>query len=289
MSTFTKIRCRTAAVKWVYGDLLEKFTWMTEKAWNLLGLLYEYNPGEADHSVHATVTLAGRLYEWNRLPNGQKYRLADLLSASGISPERVLLAMLLHDVGKTKLCKELLFKKEELTWQDVLDIRKHQEYSKEMLQAAGLHFEAELAGSHHNYTGGIPEGTLTFWFPALKRRFPVRDLLQLADTRDALTRKRVYKPGFSLMEALTIQCMDALKGQTSPELTCLWIRRDLTFGFRIELDAMEVQDKKVTSNAEVANSFLKTEWAGIKAACNQSQVTRYLPKRPTYPQLAAAA
>ncbi|MCX6598887.1 MAG: CHASE2 domain-containing protein [Acidobacteria bacterium] len=116
----------------------------------------------------------------------------------------------IHDVGKVGVPDHILRKAGALTPDELLVIRQHVVFGRDVLQKAsdrsGLHDEKffrmayELVYSHHErWDGrGYPQGLTGEGIPLAAR------LMAVADVYDALVSKRVYKEAFSHEEAVRI-------------------------------------------------------------------------------------
>jgi putative two-component system response regulator len=113
----------------------------------------------------------------------------------------------LHDIGKVGVPDRILRKPDRLTPEEYEDMKRHTVYGYDAIMAteallaeAGgsaaatfLRFAREVARSHHEkWDGsGYPDGLRADEIPLSAR------LMSVADVYDALTSKRVYKPGVS--------------------------------------------------------------------------------------------
>ncbi|MGQ0613855.1 MAG: HD-GYP domain-containing protein [Planctomycetaceae bacterium] len=100
-------------------------------------------------------------------------------------------AALLHDVGKSRIPHEILYKKERLTDDEFAIMRRHAEYGAEILASCrGLNpIAAHVAYCHHMRDGdhGYPRSSLGL-APG-----PVAAIVQVADMFEALTSHRPYQ------------------------------------------------------------------------------------------------
>ena len=152
---------------------------------SVLGKLTELRSGEtAGHNLHVTITT--------------------LLFAEALklSPEEIVCIVkgaLLHDVGKLAVPDRILGSPGRLTPDEHTEMAKHVRYGLEIIaQSQVLRDAAPVVGAHHErYDGtGYPSGLKGEGIPRQARLFA------LVDVFDALTSSRVYKPAYSVVEAL---------------------------------------------------------------------------------------
>lgn len=119
----------------------------------------------------------------------------------GLSEERVLLvarAALLHDVGKQLVPREVLDKPGALTASEWALVRRHPQHSHRILIAAGLHEEARIALHHHERVDGLGyPGALAGDGIPLESR-----IIAVADSLDAMTSPRAYRPALTVEQAM---------------------------------------------------------------------------------------
>lgn len=114
--------------------------------------------------------------------------------------EMITTAVLLHDIGKTRIPLDILNKPGKLEFAELTQMRRHAEYGGDILrEVGGFAKEAiAIATQHHEMMdgSGYPLG--------LKgdEIHPLARLTAVADVYDALTAKRVYKEGMPLHQAL---------------------------------------------------------------------------------------
>jgi HD-GYP domain-containing protein (c-di-GMP phosphodiesterase class II) len=110
------------------------------------------------------------------------------------------LGALLMDVGKTQLPTELLIKKEDLSAEEKLLLRKHVEYGLAIAQKVeGVDSRViEIIASHHErYNGtGYPRGLKGNEIPVFAR------IASIVDAYDAMTTYRPYAQAISTYEAM---------------------------------------------------------------------------------------
>jgi putative nucleotidyltransferase with HDIG domain len=108
---------------------------------------------------------------------------------------------LLHDVGKVAVPDAILFKPEPLDGPERAVMERHAEIGWEILRGVDFLGEAKLVVRHHHERwdgGGYPDGLAGEDIPLAARVFSV------ADTFDALTTDRPYRPRMELAAAREI-------------------------------------------------------------------------------------
>ncbi len=107
---------------------------------------------------------------------------------------------LFHDLGKTKVDKNILNKPGRLTKEEFAEIKKHTEFSYEILKERKDIIEDVRLGAlyhHENYDGtGYPHGLAGEKIPLFAR------ILRVADVYDSLMSKRPYKEPFPSNETI---------------------------------------------------------------------------------------
>jgi len=117
---------------------------------------------------------------------------------------------MLHDVGKSRIPKEIINKKGNLTEEEFEAIKTHTDSGERVLEELGCYGEKviQLVGQHHEkYKGGGYHRGLVGDDISLFAR-----ICKLTDVYDALTTRRSYKKAIRTIEALTI-----MKSQMSDE------------------------------------------------------------------------
>ncbi|MBI3926585.1 MAG: HD domain-containing protein [Armatimonadetes bacterium] len=128
--------------------------------------------------------------ELNQLPQSQLAQMGGFLSS-----QDMLRAGLLHDIGKVKIPKELLYKPGRLTEQEFQVIKMHPIYSEEILYPIPSlrHLCPTVRGHHERWDGkGYPDGLKGEQIPLAAR------IIAVADVFDALAAPRPYKPGMDI-------------------------------------------------------------------------------------------
>jgi HD-GYP domain-containing protein (c-di-GMP phosphodiesterase class II) len=125
----------------------------------------------------------------------------ELAKASGLdvtANQQVEFGFLLHDVGKVAVPDAILFKPEPLTDEEYALIARHPVIGAEILRDVTFLGEAKLVVRHHHERwdgAGYPDGLHGDDIPLAARVFAV------ADTLDALTTDRPYRPAVGWIEA----------------------------------------------------------------------------------------
>lgn len=105
--------------------------------------------------------------------------------------ENLQVAGLLHDIGKLKIPRSILNKPGKLTDEEYEEMKKHSEYSIELLKKAGFTDEELLRviKSHHERLDGrgYPAGLTKKQIPFLSK------IISIADSYDAMNQKRCYR------------------------------------------------------------------------------------------------
>lgn len=127
--------------------------------------------------------------------------IASILKLSEESIQNISFAGLLHDVGKIGISTEILTKAGKLTEEEYEKVKLHPIYSKKILEnISGFSNVVAYAYYHHErYDGlGYPEGING-------KQIPIEaQIIQLADSYDAMTSKRSYRDALDKTEALKI-------------------------------------------------------------------------------------
>ena len=127
---------------------------------------------------------------------------------------------MLHDIGKIGIDERILKKKEKLTEDDWLEIRKHPEIGYRITHAtADLKEISDYILYHHErWDGrGYPLGLTGSEIPLLSR------VLSVVDSYDAMTNDRVYRKALSESEAVAEIVRNA-GSQFDPEITEVFVQ-----------------------------------------------------------------
>ncbi len=113
--------------------------------------------------------------------------------------DKLRLLAMLHDIGKICMPEQILNKKEKLTQDEWVEIKKHPEIGYRIAQASSeLSHIAELILTHHeSWDGsGYPQGIIGEQIPRLSR------IISIIDAYDVMTNGRLYKDKMTKQEAL---------------------------------------------------------------------------------------
>jgi putative nucleotidyltransferase with HDIG domain len=137
------------------------------------------------HSLHVGI-LANKFGKWLNL---KENRLCNLTTAA-----------LLHDIGKSKVKKEIITKPASLTPEEYEKAKKHSEYGYQLLKKSNRFSKSIMAGvlTHHEryHGGGYPLGIEGEKIPLFGR------IIAICDTFDALTTDRPYQKAVSPFTAI---------------------------------------------------------------------------------------
>lgn len=126
---------------------------------------------------------------------------------------------LLHDIGKIAIPEKILLKPGKLTDEEYEVIKKHPELGENLVSGIGkLKLISNWLRYHHErYDGrGYPEGLLGEQIPISSR------IIAIADTYDAMTSSRSYRPALSHEEAIN-EVKRCAGSQFDPKLAELFI------------------------------------------------------------------
>lgn len=125
-------------------------------------------------------------------------QLGERLALSGAEMSVLERAALLHDLGKLGVQVETLTSHNKLDADEVQAIRRHPALGSELVSHVDFLSDVVPIVRHHHERfdgGGYPEGLMGERIPLLAR------ILAVADTYDAMTSDRAYRPGMKLEEA----------------------------------------------------------------------------------------
>ena len=161
------------------------------------------------HSLHVAI-LAGLMGRWLHWP--REYR------------ERLLLAGLLHDVGKLKISDDILNKPGRLTPSEMNIVRHHSAYSAEILARCGLAGETDIMAGvlqHHErgdgsgYPSGIKKDIIS----------PFGKILAILDIYDAMAANRAYAHKVSPFEIFDRLNADMMEDKIDAEYGVLFVKK----------------------------------------------------------------
>src|SRR3954451_7439105 len=163
---------------------LERLRNETDDALNAFaGVIDERDPSTAEHSSRVA-QLVERFVEAIGLPDREA--------------ERLVAAARFHDLGKAAVDVATLSKEGRLTDEELRSIRSHPRLSAQLLSPFGFAQEMALyAELHHERYDG------SGYYSVSQREIPVEaHVLIAADSFDAMTSARAYRPALSMAEAI---------------------------------------------------------------------------------------
>ncbi len=160
------------------------------------------------HAIHMAI-LGGLMGKWLRWP---KDRVKDLMMAG-----------LLHDVGKMVLPQEILEKRGNLTDEEFAQLKRHPEKGYDMLKAELLDTKREVLISilqHHERCDGSG-------YPNRSRKEQINEyarVLAILDIYDAMATTRVHARRSSPFDVLRLLNEDVFNGKLDTEYGVLFMR-----------------------------------------------------------------
>lgn len=128
---------------------------------------------------------------------------------------------LLHDIGKVAIDDGILQKKEQLTDQERIEIKRHSDIGYRILNTAPEMTDIALyvLSHHERYDGtGYPRGIKQKEIPLVSR------IIAVADSFDAMTNERPYKKVLS--RGMAVNELEKNKGtQFDPDIVNVFIRK----------------------------------------------------------------
>ncbi len=133
--------------------------------------------------------------------------------------ESIALAGLLHDIGKTQVNQDLLFKSTPLSSYEYEDLNSHSRLGYEILKHSNLSKDvlAAILFHHERSDGsGYPSGLKEAQTPYMAR------IIAVVDVFDAITSDRFYKTGISTFKAFSVIKDESFKG-LDPEISDVFL------------------------------------------------------------------
>lgn len=163
----------------------------------------------------------------------------------------------LIDIGKCKVSQSILSKPGKLTPEEFEEVKRHAEYSHEIiLNSTGDELSALVALQHHEREdgSGYPHGLTS------KDIHPFAKIAAVADVYSAMTSNRVYRSKQELLSVL--RELNSLSfGQLSPEPTQALIRHLLPnfIGKKVMLSTGEIGSIVMTNQTDFFRPLVKTD------------------------------
>ncbi len=142
------------------------------------------------------------------------YKIAKSMKIKNDRCKKIYVAGLAHDLGKVCIPLKILEKPDKLTDSEYSKMKKHVEFTKEILKNKMDYDIIEIAYRHHEridgtgYPNKISGNNLTI----------DQEILQVADVISALIAKRSYKEAWSLDKTIAILDENALNNKLSTEV-----------------------------------------------------------------------
>jgi HD-GYP domain-containing protein (c-di-GMP phosphodiesterase class II) len=131
--------------------------------------------------------------------------IAGAMGADADTRRDLLRGGLLHDIGKLGVSNRILDKPGRLTDAELVEVRKHPRWSKDILgRVAAFHGFAAEASQHHERL----DGTGYPWQLSASQLGPMARVLAVADVYEALTADRPYRAGLPVGSALDLMRRD---------------------------------------------------------------------------------
>ncbi len=142
------------------------------------------------------------------------YRLSGLLKIKSIRRKKIYVASLCHDLGKVSIPLRILDKPDKLTDREFMIMKKHVNYTKEILDGNMDNDIVEIAYRHHERLDG------SGYPKKLKGKDMTLDqeILQVADVISALIAKRSYKDAWDINMVIEILDKNVSEGKLNKDV-----------------------------------------------------------------------
>ena len=127
----------------------------------------------------------------------------------------IYLASLVHDIGKIRVPVEILCHPGRLEGEELKEMRRHVEYTREILEGSFSYKIIDIASNHHERLdgSGYPRGLRAIDLSIGDK------IIAVADLASALYCKRSYKKSFSKEEIIAIMESDSENGKIDTRIT----------------------------------------------------------------------
>lgn len=209
--------------------------WMERRLIRVQGVFESAREEDCAVSIELLTLLSDLVQALDPYVHGHSRRVASLagriaraMGLSSIEIAKIESAALMHDVGKIYTPKEILHKPDRLNDREFAIIKLHARDGADMVAEAGDPEIAAIVRHHHERLdgGGYPDGIAGDEIPLGSR------IIAVADTFDAITSTRPYRPPRTHKEATDILSAEAGKQLDATVvaafMTCYAARRPVT-------------------------------------------------------------
>jgi putative nucleotidyltransferase with HDIG domain len=240
--------------------------WMERRLTRVQGVFEATREADRAVSIELLTLLSDLVQALDPYVHGHSRRVASLagriareMSLSSIEIAKIESAALVHDVGKVYTPKEILHKPDRLTDHEFAVIKLHARDGADMVAEAGDPEIAAIVRHHHERLDGrgYPDGIAGEEIPLGSR------IIAVADTFDAITSTRPYRPPRTHKEAIDILSDEAGKqldvAVVAAFMTCYEARRPVSrSAFANAAPAQILTALKASSPGLTASSVMQT-------------------------------
>jgi len=189
--------------------------------------MYKHKLGESQSARNAVInnllkTLEEKSYETKahtRRMQTFAYDIGEKIDLNDLELSRLHLLITLHDIGKINITKEILTKKDYLTYDEWIIIKKHPEIGYRIARASDdfAHVAEDILAHHEHWEGtGYPRGLKGKEIPLLAR------IVSIADAYEVMTSGRPYKKAMPQREVVA-ELKRCAGTQFDPELVDIFL------------------------------------------------------------------